>query len=115
MLVSMATIDAASRGHTPTKAQRIAVETTRLGIEGMHCASCVARVERELRSVPGVVEASVNLGGQEARVTYSSSAAPVAQLEEAVERAGYHSHEIAEQRQEDDFARQDRDRAREYR
>ena len=27
-----------------------AVDTTQLGIEGMHCASCVARVERELRA-----------------------------------------------------------------
>ncbi len=93
----------------------ISVTTTQLGIEGMHCASCVARVERELRSVPGVVEASVNLGSEEARVTSSADAVRVAQLEQAVERAGYHAHEKAEQPAEDDFARQDRDRAREYR
>jgi P-type Cu+ transporter len=91
------------------------VMATQLGIEGMHCASCVARVERELRTVPGVVDASVNLGSEEARVTFSAGAVPVAQLEQAVERAGYHAHEKAAQPAEDDFARQDRDRAREYR
>src|ERR1035437_10617502 len=62
--------------------------TALLGIEGMHCASCVSRVEKELRGVPGVVEASVSLPGEEARVTFTPLAADVAQLERAVERAG---------------------------
>lgn len=30
-------------------------------IESMTCASCIGRVERALRGVPGVVEASANL------------------------------------------------------
>jgi len=91
------------------------VETTQLGIEGMHCASCVARVERELHSVPGVLSASVSLSSEEARVSYAPAAVEVAQLEQAVERAGYHAHEKTEQPAEDDLALQDRDRSREYR
>ena len=89
--------------------------TALLGIEGMHCASCVSRVEKELRGVPGVVEASVSLPGEEARVTFTPLAADVAQLERAVERAGFAARVKAEQPAQDDLARQDRDRAREYR
>jgi len=91
------------------------LETAQLGIEGMHCASCVARVERELHAVPGVVEASVSLASEEARVSYSPAAVEVAQLEQAVQRAGYTAHPKGDQPVQDDLARQDRDRAREFR
>ncbi|MEM6744785.1 MAG: heavy metal-associated domain-containing protein, partial [Pseudomonadota bacterium] len=37
-----------------------------LTVDGMHCASCVARVERALRDVPGVETASVNLPARRA-------------------------------------------------
>ncbi|HEY2929601.1 heavy metal translocating P-type ATPase, partial [Piscinibacter sp.] len=59
-----------------------------LGIEGMSCASCVARVERSLVGVPGVAEASVNLATEAARVR-ASAAVPLAALRAAVEKAGY--------------------------
>lgn len=39
-----------------------------IAINGMHCASCVARVERAIGTVPGVVHASVNLVEQRALV-----------------------------------------------
>src|SRR4029077_1888094 len=39
-----------------------------LPVKGMHCAACVDKVERALRSVPGVTEASVNLATERARV-----------------------------------------------
>jgi copper chaperone CopZ len=35
--------------------------TAELSVEGMICASCVGRVERVLKAVPGVAEAVVNL------------------------------------------------------
>jgi len=37
-------------------------------IEGMTCASCVTRLERVLQKVPGVVDASVNLATEKARI-----------------------------------------------
>ncbi|MGV9769473.1 heavy metal translocating P-type ATPase [Microbacterium sp. NPDC003461] len=58
-----------------------------LDIEGMTCASCVARVEKRLRAVPGV-EASVNLATESARVT-APEAVEVEQLVDAVRSAGY--------------------------
>ena len=42
-----------------------------LGIGGMTCASCVGRVERALRKVPGVQDATVNLATESARITYT--------------------------------------------
>jgi P-type Cu+ transporter len=59
-----------------------------LAIEGMTCASCVARVERALGRVPGVREASVNLATHSARVSMNDGAAGDALLQ-AVEKAGY--------------------------
>ena len=62
-------------------------ETLRIG--GMTCASCVARVERALKKVDGVLDAQVNLATEQATVT----ALPDPELEErlrrAVEAAGY--------------------------
>jgi Cu+-exporting ATPase len=61
-----------------------------LGIEGMTCASCVNRVERAIRKVPGVADVAVNLGTENARVTFSETDAPdVGAVAEAVAKAGY--------------------------
>ena len=43
-------------------------ENLNIQIEGMTCATCVTRVEKALKKVPGVVEASVNLATEEAHV-----------------------------------------------
>ena len=64
-----------------------ATEELQLPIRGMHCASCVRRVERALIAVPGVESASVNLATEAA--TVSTRGAPLAALREAVERSGY--------------------------
>ena len=42
--------------------------TLRLPVSGMTCASCVGRVERALRAVPGVRRADVHLGQEQALV-----------------------------------------------
>ncbi len=60
-----------------------------LRIDGMHCASCVGRVERALKGVPGVADASVNLALQQARVQLENGEAPLEALHQAVRAAGY--------------------------
>ncbi|MBD7988133.1 cadmium-translocating P-type ATPase [Luteimonas sp. Sa2BVA3] len=60
--------------------------TLELAIDGMTCASCVARVERALQAVPGVSAAAVNLATERATVR---GAADAALLLAAVDRAGY--------------------------
>jgi len=63
--------------------------TLDLGIGGMTCASCVSRVEKALKKVPGVQDATVNLATESARVLYAPSAQMDAQLRRAVRNAGY--------------------------
>ncbi|MEK9803599.1 MAG: heavy metal translocating P-type ATPase, partial [Curvibacter sp.] len=63
--------------------------TLDLGIGGMTCASCVTRVEKALRKVPGVSEATVNLATESARVSYAPSQQIEARLRRAVRDAGY--------------------------
>jgi Cu+-exporting ATPase len=57
-------------------------------VAGMTCASCVARVEEALASVPGVVSASVNLASEKATVEYLEGT-DIADLKRAVSGAGY--------------------------
>jgi Cu+-exporting ATPase len=59
------------------------------GIGGMTCASCAGRVEKALLRVPGVMEVSVNLATDQARVVALAGATDAGALEEAVVRAGY--------------------------
>ena len=67
--------------------------TATLVIGGMTCASCVARNEKALRRVPGVVRADVNLATEKATVEYLPGVATLDDLAAAVRRAGY---EVAE-------------------
>ncbi|PPE72776.1 copper-translocating P-type ATPase [Solimonas fluminis] len=66
----------------------IAENTVELAIEGMTCASCAGRVEKALREIPGVLDASVNLATERATVRVSGET-PVSALTAAVEHAGY--------------------------
>ena len=69
--------------------------TTQLGIEGMTCAACVTRVERALRRVPGVEDATVNLATETAHVRWAHPPADDVQLRRAVRAAGYVPRETA--------------------
>ncbi|MEO7253076.1 MAG: heavy metal translocating P-type ATPase [Casimicrobium sp.] len=60
-----------------------------ISIGGMTCASCVMRVERALKKVPGVAEATVNLATESARVTFDPARANDGRLRRAVRDAGY--------------------------
>ncbi len=65
---------------------RVPLRSVALSVTGMTCASCVGRVERALRALPGVTEASVNLATQTAHV---SGGADPARLIAAIKAAGY--------------------------
>ena len=70
---------------------------TDLGIGGMTCASCVLRVEKALKKIPGVEQATVNLATETARVRWTDDeASPSAEqpamearIQRAVRDAGY--------------------------
>jgi Cu+-exporting ATPase len=73
----------------------VATTETTLQVEGMTCASCVSRVEKALKKVPGVSSAVVNLATEKATIV-ALSTVPVSTLEAAVEKAGYAAKDVAE-------------------
>jgi Cu+-exporting ATPase len=66
----------------------VATKKSIFPVSGMTCASCVARVEEALSSVPGVISANVNLASEKATVEYVAGTA-IADLRRAVREAGY--------------------------
>lgn len=66
-------------------------ETLEFAVEGMTCASCIARVEKALKSVPGVIDATANLASEHARVRYLRGAVTFDALAAAIETTGYHA------------------------
>lgn len=60
-----------------------------LNIEGMHCTSCSALIEKSLRHVAGVEEANVNFASEKARIKFDPKKANISELEKAVADAGY--------------------------
>ncbi|MCX7256055.1 MAG: heavy metal translocating P-type ATPase [Polaromonas sp.] len=71
-------------------------ESVRLNISDMTCASCVARVEKALKQVPGVLSAEVNLATEMAEVKVVGGAVTPAQLIAAADKAGYPATEWRE-------------------
>lgn len=80
----------------------MATEQMTLNILGMSCASCVARVEKALKEVPGVEEANVNLANAKALVRHDPDRAGVKALMQAVADAGYEAS-VAEEKSAADF------------
>ncbi|QVL49672.1 MAG: copper-translocating P-type ATPase [Thiocapsa sp.] len=80
------------------------IESVTLGVGGMTCASCVARVERAIQAVPGVIEATVNLGTESATVGYLPATASPERIAQAIRAAGYEPA-APEQRAETDAMR----------
>ncbi|RQS22559.1 heavy metal translocating P-type ATPase [Burkholderia sp. Bp8998] len=68
--------------------------TIELDIDGMTCASCVARVEKALAKVPGVTHASVNLATERATINAAPDVS-ASQLAEVVQQAGYGATPVA--------------------
>ncbi len=89
----------------------IATERTEIGVEGMTCASCVARVERALRAVPGVSGAAVNLATERATVEVVG-AIDFAALATAVADAGYHAIDLGQAKAADARAERKADELR---
>jgi len=65
------------------------VVTLTLPIGGMTCASCAAKIEKNVSVLKGVSEALVNFASQRAKVTYDPSQIAPADIEKAVADSGY--------------------------
>jgi len=65
------------------------IEKDSIGVSGMNCASCVARVERALKALPGVIDAAVNLTTESATVEYLPATVSRERIAQAIRAAGY--------------------------
>ncbi len=61
----------------------------RIGIENLHCTSCVQFIENDLRATPGVLNASVNIATQEATIAYLPQQTSLQQFDATIESWGY--------------------------
>ncbi|MFZ5990208.1 MAG: heavy metal translocating P-type ATPase [Deinococcota bacterium] len=86
------------------------VAEAELGITGMTCAACVQRVEKALKKVPGVLEASVNLATERASVKYLPASASPGHLKRAVREAGYGILEVQAGQDRADVEREAREK-----
>ncbi|MDH3594506.1 MAG: heavy metal translocating P-type ATPase [Rhodospirillales bacterium] len=85
---------------------RPVAEHREFGVTGMTCASCVGRVERAIRKLPGVLDATVNLATEKASVDYLPDAADPGRIKQAITKAGYTPRDMTEE-----AAGEDRERA----
>ncbi len=87
--------DVAAAVQAVQKAGYAVAETTiELSVSGMTCASCVGRVEKALKAVPGVSNASVNLATERASIT-ATGGVPASALIQAVAKAGYEAKTLS--------------------
>jgi heavy metal translocating P-type ATPase len=77
-------------------------------IEGMSCASCVGRVEKALRSVPGVLEASANLASNRAHFRFVGGARTISAALAALAKAGYPGTPVRPSEEQEEIDRQAR-------
>jgi cation transport ATPase/YHS domain-containing protein len=60
-----------------------------INVVGMHCATCVATIENALKKSPGVTQAKVNYGTEQAFIQYDPQQTSIEKLQKAIENAGY--------------------------
>ncbi len=63
--------------------------TYTLPVEGMTCASCVVRVEKAIRQLPGVESANVNLATEKVSLSFDPGVIDLPAIASALEEAGY--------------------------
>lgn len=74
------------------------MESTTLRLRGMSCASCANSIEEAIQLVPGVREATVNFGAEQATVHYDPKKTNLHAIQVAVDEAGYSAAPLDDQR-----------------
>lgn len=65
-----------------------------IGIKGLHCASCVNRLETKLLETAGIISANVNLATAKANIKYDPNLINIEKIYLTVKSAGYEAYEI---------------------
>ncbi|GAB5603223.1 heavy metal translocating P-type ATPase [Thermus sp. FJN-A] len=74
------------------------VARAEIPVKGMTCAACVARVEKALAKLPGVLAVRVNLATEKAFVEYLPDTVSLPRLHQAIREAGYEPLTVEEER-----------------
>lgn len=67
-----------------------------INITGLHCASCVSRLQKVLEELKGVYEVNINLATSKAYLSYSPSEIELTRIEQAIKEAGYGVSKLTE-------------------
>lgn len=84
-------VENAGYGLEPPKS---VIKKSELGVEGMTCAACSTAVERAVKKLDGVAEASVNLATNRINLEYDPARVKLSEIKNAVEKAGYTPRDI---------------------
>ncbi|ASL26168.1 heavy metal translocating P-type ATPase [Azotobacter chroococcum] len=84
------------------------LSTTCLLIEGVSCAACGWLIEKHLRGLNGVAEASLNLSNHRLYMRWNASQVPLSHLLEALRRIGYAAHPYQPDQAAEQLARENR-------
>lgn len=98
-----------------TAGYRAGTATARFAIKGIMCASCVTKIERALGATPGVLDASVRVGTEEAVVEYLPAVTSLPAVKAAVASAGYEVADAPAPLSPGTVDREAEEREREYR
>jgi len=93
-------------GYTPV------TEELEIGVGGMTCANCSARVERALNALPGVLEASVNLATERATLRYVPATLSPDDIARSIEDTGYEPRPLMDEAERETQEQAERDRRR---
>ncbi|MBD1874563.1 copper-translocating P-type ATPase [Nodosilinea sp. FACHB-131] len=86
------------------------MENQTFKLRGMSCAACASNIEDAIRSVPGVDVCNVNFGAEQAAVTYNPRQTNLAEIQAAVDEAGYTAQPLEDvMAPEDDAERRERE------
>lgn len=66
-------------------------------IKGMHCASCVTKIENSLKKLPGVLEVNVTLSTSSAHIQYLPEIFSSQSAQNAIEKVGYKAEIVESQ------------------
>ena len=85
------------------------MSTETLSVGGMHCAACSARVEKALRKLEGIENASVNLATEKATVVFNPQTLRLSAIKESIVNAGYEVIETSKNALDEDKLRKEKE------
>lgn len=90
-MLGAASLTSATAAEPKTQAPNKEESTTReivVPVEGMSCVACVARVKKEISSMPGVAAVNVDLAERNARISFDSKRVSAKELAAAIDKLG---------------------------